>query len=257
MNTGARRWVWRSICAVAIIFLALAGVHWVLIWTGMEPWSLRKWRFARAAHKGTRLIRAIEQYQKDRSVPPDSLGALVPEYLSKIPGTGLTDYPKFEYARFTNSQYWLMWYDLGSRNGQPTTGLWCYPDGDADHAILAITIDQGGRVVEAYADRLPKLDQTNGFDEYRWRSKDQRMGMVRSIPDHLQIPGANTNAVLSMLGHPEGSRLLRDSPWELRIKCPWGMLNWDVFFYWPTEKYPKYIYGGSTELIGRWAYVHE
>jgi hypothetical protein len=35
------------------------------------------------------------------------------------------------------------------------------------------------------------------------------------------------------------------------------MLNWDVFFYWPTQDYPKTIYGGSTERIGQWAYVHE
>ena len=26
---------------------------------------------------------------------------------------------------------------------------------------------------------------------------------------------------------------------------------------WPTGKYPRYIYGGDTESIGDWAYVHE
>lgn len=48
-----------------------------------------------------------------------------------------------------------------------------------------------------------------------------------------------------------------NAPWEVRVECSSGFLNWDVFFYWPTEDYPKQIYGGSTELIGKWAYVHE
>ncbi|MDQ5935721.1 MAG: hypothetical protein QG574_3036, partial [Cyanobacteriota bacterium erpe_2018_sw_21hr_WHONDRS-SW48-000092_B_bin.40] len=36
-----------------------------------------------------------------------------------------------------------------------------------------------------------------------------------------------------------------------------GMLNWDVFYYLPTEKYPEHDYGGSIEPIKNWAYVHE
>jgi hypothetical protein len=48
-----------------------------------------------------------------------------------------------------------------------------------------------------------------------------------------------------------------DSPWELSIPSSQGFLNWDVFFYWPTKKYPREIYGGLVEPIGAWAYVHE
>lgn len=55
----------------------------------------------------------------------------------------------------------------------------------------------------------------------------------------------------------DGFRALRDSPWELRIDCSRGMLNWDVFFYWPTQRYPNHIYGGVVEGIADWAYVHE
>lgn len=43
----------------------------------------------------------------------------------------------------------------------------------------------------------------------------------------------------------------------LFIDTPSGGLNWDVFVYWPEGNYPDYFYGGSSELIGTWAYVHE
>ena len=45
--------------------------------------------------------------------------------------------------------------------------------------------------------------------------------------------------------------------YELRVKCPAGGFNWDVFFYWPEGNYPENIYGGYVERIGDWAYVHE
>lgn len=45
--------------------------------------------------------------------------------------------------------------------------------------------------------------------------------------------------------------------YELRVNCPSGGLNWDCFFYWPSQDYPNHIYGGVTERIGKWVYVHE
>ncbi len=45
--------------------------------------------------------------------------------------------------------------------------------------------------------------------------------------------------------------------WELSVPCSIGILNWDVFYYLPTEKYPEYDYGGYTEPIKNWAYVHD
>lgn len=49
----------------------------------------------------------------------------------------------------------------------------------------------------------------------------------------------------------------KNSPWELSVPCSQGPFNWDVFFYWPTRKYPDEIYGGGVQPIGDWAYVHE
>ncbi len=45
--------------------------------------------------------------------------------------------------------------------------------------------------------------------------------------------------------------------YELRVKCPSGGINFDVFFYWPERNYPENIYGGYVERIEDWAYVHE
>ncbi|HEY9759038.1 MAG TPA: hypothetical protein V6C97_27980 [Oculatellaceae cyanobacterium] len=47
------------------------------------------------------------------------------------------------------------------------------------------------------------------------------------------------------------------NPWELKISCPLGLLNWDFMFFWPIRKYPEKIYGGWIEPIGDWAYFHE
>jgi len=55
---------------------------------------------------------------------------------------------------------------------------------------------------------------------------------------------------------PDGSRAAQGSPWELRINCPTGLLNHDAFVYWPTGNYPEHLYGGKTEPVGKWVYIH-
>jgi hypothetical protein len=257
MSTLGKKWLRKNLRIFAICVVLLLVVYQIIIRLGLEPWSMRKLRFTIAAHRAERLITAIEAYQHDRGAPPDSLAALVPHYLAKIPETGLVGEPDFGYVRFTNAHYSLIWYDLGSRNGQPMAGFWAYPEGDPEHAILALTVDQTGRVVEADLDRMPKTHQTNAFDAELWGSNVQRIEMVQSLSAALPIPGADTNTVVTLLGPAQGCRILRDSPWELNIPCPWGFINWDVFFYWPTQRYPDYIYGGGVERIGKWAYVHE
>lgn len=48
-----------------------------------------------------------------------------------------------------------------------------------------------------------------------------------------------------------------DHSWEISVPCSSGLINWDVFFYWPSEKYPTTAYGGVVEPINNWAYVYE
>lgn len=111
--------------------------------------------FAACAERAQPLVDAITRFAQERRKPPAKLEDLVPAFLSEVPGTGVSAYPRFEF------------------------------------------------------------DQVGGE------------------------------------GQPHGS------DWELRVSCPKGVLNWDVFFYWPSQDYPQQIYGGSVQRIGTWAYVHE
>ena len=47
------------------------------------------------------------------------------------------------------------------------------------------------------------------------------------------------------------------NPWVLEIFSPTAGINFDLFFYFPLQNYPKHGYGGVLEKIGKWAYVHE
>jgi hypothetical protein len=45
--------------------------------------------------------------------------------------------------------------------------------------------------------------------------------------------------------------------YEVLVQTSIGILNWDVFVYWPEGKYPDRFYGGYSEPFEKWAYVHE
>lgn len=59
--------------------------------------SLRYLAFACAAQRGEPIIVALAQYRAKTGTYPDSLDALIGEYLPAIPSTGLIGYPRFEY----------------------------------------------------------------------------------------------------------------------------------------------------------------
>lgn len=74
------------------------------------------------------------------------------------------------------------------------------------------------------------------------------------VPKYIpQIPSTGIGA------YPEYRyERLMDEPdsWELRVDCGLGVLNWDEFFYRPSEKYGERP-GGWVEPVGVWAYFHE
>ena len=46
-----------------------------------------------------------------------------------------------------------------------------------------------------------------------------------------------------------------DQPkWELAVLAPWGLIDFDCFFYWPSQEYDEEV---NVEVIGQWAYLHE
>ena len=45
--------------------------------------------------------------------------------------------------------------------------------------------------------------------------------------------------------------------WVLVAVVSTGLINWDLFVYFPNQQYPELGYGGSIERVADWAYVHE
>jgi len=239
-----------SIAAAAIVHFAMPERD-----TAQE-WELRKHRFRQAAVRAEPVILAINAYTSAVGHPPSALADLVPGYMEKLPDTGLQECSRFEYRSLMDKQGSIVWYDLGSRQGQPYSGQSRYSDGDPGHAILVFTLDAKERITSALIDRMPKGRKPQDFEPERWQAGGNRIDMALALADTYRLDGMPREVFERLLGAPDGSRSVHGAPWELRINCPTGLLNHDVFVYWPTGEYPQHLYGGLTESVGRWVYVH-
>jgi hypothetical protein len=248
----------RPLPALFVLAIALAGVGYLLLpqQDAAHDWEQRKARFRQAAERAGPLLQAINAYTAAVGHPPSELADVVPDYLPALPATGLPECPRFEYRLLTHKQGSIVWYDLGSRQGQPPARPGRYHEGDPDHAILVFTLDAGQQITGALIDRLPKGRKPLDFDPRRWKAGDKRIEMALSLRKTYQLYGMPQDVFERLLGTPDGSRVVHGPPWELRINCPTGLLNHDTFVYWPTGKYPQHLYGGTIEPISRWAYVH-
>jgi hypothetical protein len=65
--------------------------------------SIRMRAFARLAERSKPLIAAIRAYDQKHGRPPESLAALVPDFLPKVPATGIRAYPEYLYKVPTNN----------------------------------------------------------------------------------------------------------------------------------------------------------
>jgi hypothetical protein len=248
----------RTLLALLLLCIAIAGVV-SLIMPVREPaqeWEVRRPRFEQAALRAEPLIEAIQAYASAVGHPPAALGDLMPGYLDRLPATGLEECAAFEYRSLLHRQGSLVWYDLGSRQGEPYTGTSRYREGDPGHAILVFTLDARDQVTGALIDRLPKDREPEDFDPERWKAAGNRIGMALALAETYRLYGMPREVFERLLGAPDGSRPVRGAPWELRIRCPTGLLNHDSFVYWPTGDYPGQLYGGVTEPVGHWIYVH-
>lgn len=244
--------------ALFTLAIALAGIVYLVLPTGdaAQDWAKRKPLFETAAARAEPLILAIDTYTSEVGHPPATLADIIPEYLEKSPAMGLRTCNSFEYRSLTYKQGTIVWYDLGSRHGQPYAGPSRYSDGNPDHAILVFNLDARGDITSALIDRMPKGHKPKKFESARWKKAGERIDMALSLSDTYRLYGMPRDVFEPLLGPPDGSRKVRGTAWELRINCPTGLLNHDMFVYWPTQKYPQHLYGGTTELIGKWAYVH-
>ena len=118
------------------------------------------------------------------------------------------------------------------------------------------TLDLQDKIINAAIDRLPKGREPVDFESSRWKAGEDRIGMALALSETYRLHGMPRSVFESLLGPPDGSRMAQRAPWELRVNCSTGLLNHDAFVYWPTEKYPDYLYGGKTESIDNWVYIH-
>jgi hypothetical protein len=118
---------------------------------------------AKVPARAAPVVEALERFRRDRGRYPVMLSTLVPDYLPRLPRTGLLGSPGFRYTR---------------------------ADPEDDYGYGAWLARQGA-----------------GYD--------------------------------------------------LSISCPVGFGNFDSMHYWPSGKYPTTAWGGVTERVDGWVYVHE
>jgi len=247
-----------TLTVLLVLCLVVGGV--VYLWLPdrdtAQAWELRRQRLRQAALNAQPLIEAVTVYSSGTGQPPAALADVIPAHLDKLPDTGIRQCGRYEYRSLAHKQGSIIWYDLGSRQGEPRSGASHYSDGDPGHAILVFTLDATQQVSSAEIERLPKGHEAVEFDPQRWQAGGDRIGMALAFAETYRLYGMPRDVVEELLGSPDGSRLVRNAPWELRLNCPTGLFNHDSLVYWPGGGYPQYLYGGVTETIGDWAYVH-
>lgn len=80
---------WLCICLIFVV---------VLFASARIGNRIRMSAFASFADRSVPLVTAIKAYEQTHGKPPDSLDALIPEFLSAIPHTGMGAYPNYQYA---------------------------------------------------------------------------------------------------------------------------------------------------------------
>lgn len=247
-----------SLRMLLVLAVAASGVGYLVYKAGNTTldWEQRRILFQEATIRAEPLTAAIEVYTSTVGTPPNTLEDIVPEYLKKIPATGIQECDRFEYQSLAHKAVSIVWYDLGSRQGQPYTGQSKFGAGDPDNAILVFTLDSKEKITSALIDRMPKGREPEDFEAERWKAGGNRIEMALAFSETYRLHGMPREVFEQLLGPPDGNQAVHSAPWELRINCPTGLLNHDTLVYWPTENYPEHLYGGNTEPVGSWVYVH-
>ncbi len=73
---------------------------------------IERQRWSAMTERAQPLIAAIDAYETKYQKPPESLDALVPEFLPEIPDTGFAVSPKFEYVPNGSPGPWRVWVNI-------------------------------------------------------------------------------------------------------------------------------------------------
>lgn len=85
-------------CCIVYVFISFI----ILRMTG----DVRLNEFQRLAIRSSPLIKAISFYTNDKGHPPEKLDDLVPQYLPRIPTTGIGAYPNYTYEVVKDDKEW-------------------------------------------------------------------------------------------------------------------------------------------------------
>jgi len=86
--------IWMT-SALSIFIGAVAG--------GSISQHMKMEALPKLAERSNTLIAAIKLYEQKEGAPPDTLAALVPEFIPNIPTTGIGVCPKYDYRSLTNN----------------------------------------------------------------------------------------------------------------------------------------------------------
>jgi hypothetical protein len=124
-----------------------------------------------------------------------------------------------------------------------TTPFVCSPLFIGRHAGARACAQKGDAILQALA-RYQADNQTY--------PEDLHMLVPKYLP---AIPMAGALAY-SDWHYQRGSETAPFEGFELSLPMLYGMSG-DRLFYWPSEKYPDFIYSGRVVRLGSWAYTHE
>lgn len=232
-------------------FMALVAARFLT-----EP--SRQHAFAAVEENARPLVQALVRYIEKNGAAPATLDQFVPVELAALPSPGLAGYDAFAYQAFAGSSRsrTLVWYDLGPRKGRSDQRLWIYPDGNADHALLACELDGGNKVDKCFADRMPTERRDEPWSPEAWEQRRAfRWLLVPSLAREGGLVGATREALVAKLGPPDGERALIDTPWELSVVFSRSDDGDERLFYWPTGHYPTVLDRAIVSRVGTWAYA--
>ncbi|MBD3245596.1 MAG: hypothetical protein GF333_01115 [Candidatus Omnitrophica bacterium] len=118
-------------------------------------------------------------------------------------------------------------------------------------------VDVRARRFRALAERSEPL--VEAIRQYTADKGEPPDNLEALVPQYIEkIPGTDMGAYPEYrYERADSSRQWHGNPWVLYVETPLGILNWDIFLYYPEQNYPEYAFGGSIERMRKWAYIHE
>jgi hypothetical protein len=95
------------------------------------------------------------------------------------------------------------------------------------------------------------------IERYHAATGEYPISLDALIPEFMgSLPGTG-NTIFSSYEFRHAGEGSKIPSYELFVRTPYGMLNWDEFIYRPEHTYPAEHPGGPVERVGDWAYIHE